>query len=291
MADLIEERADAKINLTLHVHGRRPDGYHEIESLVVFARYGDRLGLRPGLAVSLSLTGPFAADIVGTNLIETVIERLAQTAPELRLGAVGLQKNLPIAAGLGGGSADAAALLRAIRRANPEAASAVDWLAIARGLGADVPVCLGGVPALMCGIGERIVPLPKMPVASIVLANPRLPLAAGDVYRRLSANPVAKSIPASAPPTLRSVNDLVGYARARGNDLEPAALALCPRIADVKEALAAQPGALMAGMSGSGPTCFALFASDAQAAASAAAIARREPGWWLVATEIAAGAQ
>ena len=287
MAELIHEAANAKINLALRVYGRRRDGYHEIESLVVFADYGDRLALRPGAAPSLSLSGPFAHDIVGTNLLETALQRLALAAPGLRLGAVRLEKKLPVAAGLGGGSADAAALLRAIQRANAEAASAVDWLAVAQGLGADVPVCLRGAPAQMWGIGERIVPLPAVPKVSIVLANPGLPLAAGDVYRRLSASPSPQEVHApEPPPPLRSVHDLVAHVAARSNDLEPAAIALCPRIADVMAALSAVPGALLARMSGSGPTCFALFATRAKADAAAAIIARREPGWWVVATQI-----
>ena len=287
MAVLIEEPANAKINLTLRVHGQRPDGYHEIESLVVFAHYGDRLALHPGAAVSLRLTGAFAADIVGTNLLETTMQRLALAAPGLRLGSVELEKNLPVAAGLGGGSVDAAALLRAIRRATPEAAPAVDWLAVAQGLGADVPVCLRGAPALMWGIGECIVPLPALPEAWVVLANPRLPLTAGDVYRRLGAGPVPQMMHAPEMQSFPAIDDLVAYAAARGNDLESAAIALCPQIADVKAALAAAPGALMVRMSGSGPTCFALFATPAHADAAAAAIARREPGWWVVATQIA----
>jgi 4-diphosphocytidyl-2-C-methyl-D-erythritol kinase len=282
------EFAPAKVNLTLHVLGRRADGYHEIESLVVFARYGDRLTLRPGEVTSFSLSGPFASAIVGTNLLETTAQRLIQAAPELRLGAVTLEKNLPVAAGLGGGSADAAALLRAVQRANPRAASAVDWHAIAQSLGADVPVCLLATPAMMGGIGERIVPLASIPNASLVLVNPHLPVAAGDVYRRLGASAVPQRVQTPEPPSLRSVQDLVGYAAARSNDLETAAIALCPQIADVKAVLDATPGALIARMSGSGPTCFALFATFGQASAAAKAIAQHRPDWWVITAQIAA---
>jgi 4-diphosphocytidyl-2-C-methyl-D-erythritol kinase len=288
MAELIEEPASAKINLTLRVLGRRPDGYHEIESLVVFARFGDRLTLRPDEANSLSLSGPFAAAIVGTNLLETALQRLIQAAPELRLGAVTLEKNLPVAAGLGGGSADAAALLRAVQRLNPQMASVVAWHAIAQSLGADVPVCLRGTPALMWGIGERIVPLASIPDATLVLVNPRLPVAAGDVYRRLGADAIPQRMQGPAPPLLGSVHDLVSYASARRNDLEAPAIALCPQIADVKAVLEATPGALLVRMSGSGPTCFALFAGLDEASAAAAAVAQRQPNWWVVAAPIAA---
>lgn len=287
-AELFEEQAPAKINLTLRVLGRRPDGYHAIESLVVFARYGDRLTLRAGNRTSFSATGPFAAEIVGANLVEAAAEKLLQTTAGLRLGDIALEKNLPVAAGLGGGSADAAALLRAVRRANPHAVSVIDWHSVAQTLGADVPVCLHGAPALMWGIGDRIIALPAVPRAAIVLANPRLPVAAADVYRQLRSGPAPRALDAPLPPpAFRSVYDLVGYAAARGNDLEREAITLCPQIGEVKSALAAQPGALITRMSGSGATCFALFATAAEADAAAAAILARQPAWWVLATELA----
>src|SRR5262245_34650411 len=154
-----KECARAKINLTLSVLGRRPDGYHELESLVSFADVADTLTLRTGPDCRITVRGPFAADIEGPNLLERALALLRECDTGLRLGPVELEKNLPVAAGLGGGSADAAALLRAVRRANPERAEQVPWHEVAARLGADVPVCLLGKPALMRGIGDRIEPL------------------------------------------------------------------------------------------------------------------------------------
>src|SRR5690606_18933100 len=146
---IITELARAKVNLTLRVLGRRPDGYHELESLVSFADIGDTVTLTVGAAPEVTVTGAFAMDIAGGNLVEAAMQRLARAEPRLRLGAIEIEKSLPVAAGLGGGSADAAAALRAVRRANPEIADAFDWHGFAARLGADVPVCFADAPALM----------------------------------------------------------------------------------------------------------------------------------------------
>ncbi|MET0567731.1 MAG: 4-(cytidine 5'-diphospho)-2-C-methyl-D-erythritol kinase, partial [Hyphomicrobiaceae bacterium] len=275
----------AKINLTLRVLGRRPDGYHELESLVAFASLGDRLTLHPGGAFALTVSGPFASALDSENLVATAVHRARAAAPQLGIGAFHLEKNLPVAAGLGGGSSDAAAALRALRRANP--AASLDWPALAATLGADVPVCLDGRSAVMRGIGERLHPVARLPGTAIVLANPRLPLGAGDVFRALNAAPLqASAVSNASPPSFASRDDLVAYLQASANDLEAPAKKLCPEIARIQAALAAQSGARVVRMSGSGPTCFALFSNRAEADTAAAAIARHESGWWLAATEI-----
>ncbi len=151
----IVECARAKINLTLSVVGRRSDGYHELRSLVVFADIGDTVTLTLGAPPEVSVTGPFSADIAGRNLVAETLTRLAQAEPRFELGAVTIEKNLPVAAGLGGGSADAAAALRAIKRANPAISDTFDWMGFAAGLGSDVPVCFVNQPSLMWGRGEK----------------------------------------------------------------------------------------------------------------------------------------
>jgi len=282
----MEDRACAKVNLTLGVLGRRADGYHELESLVVFAECGDRLSLRPGEPFSLSVSGPFAAKIDSENLIARAVQRAADADPELTLGAFALEKNLPVAAGVGGGSADAAAALRLIQRTNPDRAKAIDWFALAASLGADVPVCLAGRPALMRGIGERLEPVRGVPGMSMVLVNPAVPLAAGDVFRALDAPPLREPVARGPAPAFAGRDDFVAYLRARANDLERPASRLCPAIAEVKAQLAEVSGAVLARMSGSGPTCFALFAGEEDAVAAANAIRAKRPAWWVAATRL-----
>lgn len=287
MTAIIEERAAAKINLTLRVLGRRSDGYHELGSLVAFADFGDRLVMRQCEPTALRVTGPFAAAVDGPNLVEAAVRRTLEADPGLSVGSIVLEKNLPVAAGLGGGSADAAAALRAIRRANPEKGASIDWNALAASLGADVPVCLASRPALMRGIGERIQPLDSLPGAAIVLANPGVPLATRDVFRALDAPPLHAPPQGSAPvPAFADIHELCAYLRVCGNDLERPAAALCPAVVHVKSALAAAPGALLARMSGSGPTCFALFARETEAAAAAETLGRDRPDWWVAATRM-----
>lgn len=276
-----QEIARAKLNLTLTVLGRRADGYHEIESLVAFADVGDRVTLTPAQDCRVATTGRFARDIDGPNLLDRALSLLRELDPQLQLGSVLLEKTLPVAAGLGGGSADAAALLRAVRRANLERAGAIPWQALAARLGADVPVCLAGAPALISGIGERIEPLrpaSPWPPLPAVLVNPGLPLPTAKVYQALAARPVAAGAAPSTPPaTLADATSLIAFMAARGNDLERPALSLQPAIADVKAALAEQPGCRVAAMSGSGPTCFGIFPDRAAAELAAAAVPNSIP--------------
>jgi 4-diphosphocytidyl-2-C-methyl-D-erythritol kinase len=284
----IGELARAKVNLTLVVRGRRADGYHELESLVTFAEASDGVTIETDAAAGqLTVSGPSAPEIVGENLLSRTMALLRQADPHLRIGAVHLHKNLPVAAGLGSGSADAAALLRAVRRANPERTAAIDWLDIAARLGADVPVCFHDGPALMWGKGERTAPLRSLPALDAVLVNPRRPLATGSVFAGLGRGPVPADAPAPTPPAFADLAGLLDYVRARGNDLEAPALALLPAIGEIKALLAAQPDCRFAAMSGSGPTCFGLFSSPDAAHAAAAAVAAAKPLWWVEPTVLA----
>jgi 4-diphosphocytidyl-2-C-methyl-D-erythritol kinase len=282
----VREPAHAKINLTLQVRGRRADGYHALASLVTFAGVHDVVTLRQGSADCVTVTGEFAQSIVGENLLSRALAVVRETEPDLPPFAVELDKNLPVAAGVGGGSADAAALLRAVRSASGELGSSVPWRAIAARLGSDVPVCLDSAPALMWGRGEHTAPVTHMPTVYAVLVNPGVPLETARVFAALNAGPAAYEGAPQSPP-LRSVNDLVAYIRATGNDLERPTVQLLPVVAEVKSALRAQPGCLVDAMSGSGPTCFGMFAGAGEAQRAASAIQRAQRLWWVRSTILA----
>lgn len=283
----VRELARAKVNLTLTVHGRRADGYHDLESLVTFAGLHDVVTLVPGEAGGVAVAGPLAGYISGENLLVKALVLLRRADPGLRLGPVRLEKHLPVAAGLGGGSSDAAALLRAVRRANPERAAGVPWPEIAARLGADVPVCLDDRPALLCGVGNDLAPALGLPLLHAALVNPGVPLPTARVFAALNAGPAPAGAPRWVPPAFASTEHVLDYMRKRGNDLEPAAMALLPVIREVKAALEAQPGCRLAAMSGSGPTCFGLYGGRESAGRAAAAIAAAHPGWWVKSTTLA----
>jgi 4-diphosphocytidyl-2-C-methyl-D-erythritol kinase len=283
----LRDIAWAKLNLTLRVLGRRDDGFHEIESLVAFAGVGDTVELEPGHALGLSIEGPFAGALERDNLIAKAAEAARASAPALALGGFRLVKVLPVAAGLGGGSADAAAALRLIARANPGRVTDADLARLAPALGSDVAVCLKSVPALMTGRGEVVSPVGGFPSCGVVLANPRVPLATTGVYAALAAKPLAAPPNPAAPLDFAGDFDkLVDYARPRRNDLEPAAARLAPQIVEVLAALAALKHARLVRLSGSGPTCFALFAETRAAHHAAAALAAAHPGWWIAAASL-----
>jgi 4-diphosphocytidyl-2-C-methyl-D-erythritol kinase len=291
MMPAITELAPAKVNLTLKVRGRRPDGLHQIESLIAFAAgVGDVVRLEPGDRTALRVCGPFAGAIGGMNLLEIALARLAAAEPRLALGSVVLEKRLPVAAGIGGGSADAGALLRAVRRANPTLADSVDWEAVAASLGADVPVCLKSRAALIWGAGEKMAPLPGLPRLEAVLVNPLAdvpPDKTARVFARLKAPPAgASQAPPQSPARFADAAALIAHMRAHGNDLMAAAAELVPEIRDVRAALAAAPGCLLTGLSGAGPTCFAVFERPEEAAAAAAALRADHPRWWVAATAL-----
>jgi 4-diphosphocytidyl-2-C-methyl-D-erythritol kinase len=272
--------ASAKVNLYLHVVGRRPDGYHRLDSLVAFAGIGDTIEVRRAEKISLFLEGPFAAGVPAgaDNLVLRAARALAEAARVDAGADIRLVKRLPPASGIGGGSADAAATVRALLRLWDVRLDARALSALALGLGADVPVCLAGRAAFVGGIGEELAPAPPLPPASIVLANPGMPVPTPEVFRRRAG---AFSLPArfSEPP--RDAAELALLLKARGNDLEGPARAICPAIGDVIAGLARQKGALIARMSGSGATCFALFAEAGAATEAAFALARAHPDWWV----------
>lgn len=285
----LTELAAAKINLTLEILGRRPDGYHELVSLVAFARTGDRLSLVPGRAFELRVEGPFAAAIGADNLVERAVRRAQEHQPALQSGAFRLEKILPVAAGLGGGSADAAAALRLIAQANPEHAGALDLHRVSAELGADVTVCLEQRAALMWGVGEQVARVAPLPETFVVLVNPGVTLATADVYAALDAPPLEDErvpAPADAPGRFRDLDALLAFLEARRNDLETPALRLAPEIAEARAVLNETDGCRLVRLSGSGGTWFGIFATRAEAEQAAKRIARGRPDWWVVASSL-----
>ncbi len=268
--------APAKINLYLRVTGRRDDGYHLLDSLVVFAAIGDTVTAAPGAALTLAASGPEEAGLPDAeqNLALRAARLLALEAGCGAGAALRLEKCLPVASGIGGGSTDAAATLRALDRLWGLGRDAADLAALGGRLGADLPVCLAARPVRMRGIGERLDPAPGLPEFGLVLANPRQALATQAVFK---ARDAAFSAPARLPEAWPDAAALARDIAVLGNDLEAAARRLCPVIGEVRTALAALPGCLAAGMSGSGATCFAIFADAARAAAAAAAL---PDAWW-----------
>lgn len=283
--------APAKVNLALHVTGRRgDDGYHTLSSLVAFTADGDRLKVAAARADAFMLTGAFAdalhACAPGDNLVVRALAAARAIAARAGMDfgplAIRLEKTLPVASGIGGGSADAAALLRLVADACPELAGALRAAGLR--LGADVPMCFDGVPALLEGIGDVATPLRRFPPLPCVLVNPGVPVATPEVFRRLSnrANPPLPELPADG---FAGRTALVGYLRATRNDLEAPAAEIAPAIAGVREALMTA-GARFARMSGSGPTVFGLFETTGEAEAAAGVIAARQPRWWIMPTRL-----
>jgi 4-diphosphocytidyl-2-C-methyl-D-erythritol kinase len=277
------EKAPAKINLTLRVLGRRADGYHDIESLVAFAGVGDALTFTPGGDLALTVGGPTAAAAgdVADNLVLKAAHALAERVAGLRLGRFTLSKRLPVAAGLGGGSADAAAALRLLARANALAPDDPRLMQAARATGADVPVCLDPHTRLMRGIGDILSDPLDLPRLFTLLVNPGVAVATADVFAALAAPPAGQTAPAAQP--LGPAALLAEIASGR-NDLEAPAIELEPAIADVLAVLRKLPGCRLARMSGSGPTCFGLFDSSRAASAAARTLRIGYPAWWVRAT-------
>jgi len=282
---MLTTRAPAKINLTLHVLGRRQDGYHELESLVAFSGAGDTLSFTPSEALSLDISGPTAsaAGAGDDNLVLRAARRLAEEISGLRLGRFRLEKRLPVAAGIGGGSSDAAAALRLLAKANDLALDDPRIREVARSVGSDVPACLKPRARMMRGAGESLgapIRLPPLPAA---LINPGVPVATAPVFAALGLQPGesrdgAKHLEIGARP---SAEDLLAMLAKGRNDLEDAACLQAPVIVDALAMLRAARGCKLARMSGSGATCFALFSKRRDAVRAARVIRAQHPGWWV----------
>lgn len=286
VAELVET-APAKVNLTLRVVGRRADGYHDIESLVAFADLSDRLILAPGPGLSLAVAGPRAAQAGETadNLVLKAARALAGRVPGLRLGAFRLDKHLPVAAGIGGGSADAAAALRLLARANDLPPDDPRLREAARATGADVPVCLDPRPRLMRGIGEVLSEPLALPPLPALLVNPGVALSTKHVFAAWKpATSPADPLDLDALAKCGSHDRFLQLLAARPNDLESAAISLAPAVADAIAALRALAGCELARMSGSGSTCFGLFSSASAASAAANSLRAKFPDWWIAET-------
>jgi 4-diphosphocytidyl-2-C-methyl-D-erythritol kinase len=285
----LAENARAKVNLTLRVVGRRADGYHDLESVVAFADCADQLTLIPGAELALKTTGPLAAACgeVGDNLVLKAARLLAERMHGLKTGTFTLYKTLPVAAGIGGGSADAAAALRLLARANDLAINDARITEVAKLTGADVPVCVPSQPCVMTGVGENLMPLylPKLPC---VLINPRVAVATKDVFAALGLRSgellvgLTDVIQAIVwPEAGASLEEWVEAFAASSNDLEGPAMRIQPVIGEVISALNATDGAWLARMSGSGATCFAIYENTAEAGRAAEKIRRDHPQWWV----------
>jgi 4-diphosphocytidyl-2-C-methyl-D-erythritol kinase len=283
------ENGRAKVNLTLRVVGRRTDGYHDIESMVAFADCADHLTLTPGSELELSATGPLAGACGATsdNLVIKAARLLRERVPELKAGSFTLDKVLPVAAGIGGGSADAAAALRLLAQLNGLALDDERLHAVALATGADVPVCLASRPCVMTGVGESLQPL-SLPIMPCVMVNPRVPVATKDVFNALGLRNGELLVGATDvlrgtawPEAGASVEDWVEVLAASSNDLEGPATRIQPIIGNVISALSATNGAWLARMSGSGATCFAIYENIADAGRAADDLRRDHPEWWV----------
>ncbi len=285
---VLSRLAPAKVNLYLHVLGRRADGYHDLDSLVVFADVGDHLAVSMDDRLGFAVDGPFAAAVPDDddNLVMQAARALAAAAGVPARARIVLTKRLPVAAGVGGGSADAAATLRVLARLWDVRADAGDLERIALALGADVPVCLRDGPTWLGGVGDALAPAPALPPAWLLLVNPGVAVPTPTVFRRRQGafSPSARF--AQAPADVAALASLLA---ARRNDLTAAAIAVAPVIGEALQALQALPGARFARMSGSGATCFALFDDGPTATAAARALATVRPTWWTAAAPLRAG--
>lgn len=285
MASIVSQAAPAKINLALHVTRRREDGYHDLESLVVFADLADELQASAADMDRLSISGPFALALgTGTaNLVTRATAAFRARWPDRAPPGLDLHliKNLPVAAGIGGGSADAAAALRIMAGMASEPVPIGELADLAATLGADVPACLLSRPLLARGVGEILSPLPAFPALHLVLVNPMVPVVTADVFRRLRAHD-NYPLPAIPEPLTRPAQLGLWLAETR-NDLQPPAIKLVPEIGDIISDLAETPGCILSRMSGSGATVFGLFGSEGQAHQAAQHMRERNPDHWVAA--------
>jgi 4-diphosphocytidyl-2-C-methyl-D-erythritol kinase len=279
---MITEFAPAKINLFLHVGERRADGFHALQSLVVFASVGDVLRFAPADDLRLSLEGPFAKGLEAEsdNLILRSARLLAAETGAAPGAEITLTKNLPVSSGIGGGSADAAASLRGLVKLWGLSLRDNRTLALAEQLGSDVPVCMGSHSSWMEGRGERVTPSATMPSLTIVLVNPGVAVPTAKVFSSLRTR---RGVEGMNPPAWKSVGELIGYLETTSNDLEAPAREIAPVIGEAVSAIANSRDVLLARMSGSGATCFGLFADEGSAQAAARGISAAHPDWWCAA--------
>ena len=293
MVEPLLQRALAKVNLALHVTRRREDGYHDLESLVVFADVADELEAMPANVDTLTIGGPFAGALGAgeSNLVARAVAAFRARWPgAVETGlALHLTKNLPVAAGIGGGSADAAAALRLMAGLSNRPIALTDLADMAAGLGADVPACLISTPLVARGVGEVLAPLPEFPACHAVLVNPLKPLATADVFRRLKAHD-NYPLPDLPSPLTRPAQLGLWLAETR-NDLQPPAVKLVPAIGDIIAQLAEMHGCMVARMSGSGATVFGLFGSSGQAHQAAQVMRAAQPDHWVAAAPLILPAQ
>ena len=283
---MITSFARAKINLYLHVVGKRADGYHLLDMLVVFAETGDSIAVAPAADLSLSIDGPFGKGL-GTgpdNLVMRAAMALRDLCQVTAGARITLTKNLPLASGIGGGSADAAATLVALMQLWNVTPARTALFELAARLGADVPICLDGRASFVGGIGEEIVPVPPLPAGALLLVNPLVETPTPAIFKARQGDFSAAARWTGAPRDAAALADLLA---ARKNDLAEPAIRLAPVVSDVLAAIDATDGRLLTRMSGSGATCFGLFANLAEAEAARAEITARHPAWWTVAAEIA----
>jgi 4-diphosphocytidyl-2-C-methyl-D-erythritol kinase len=280
----IHETAFAKINLDLRVCGRRADGYHDLDSVVVFADVGDGLTFAPAERLVMTIDGPFGNGLSSgdDNLVHRAAKALAQMAGREALAHIHLRKRLPIAAGIGGGSADAAATLRGLTRLWQLPFNPSDLLSLATRLGADVPVCLGSTAARMQGIGDVLTSISSPAGFPLLLINPRRAIPTPDVFRALGTISGARTSGLDGA-TRQGFRD---HLQSSVNDLEPAAMQIEPVIGKVLDALRAEPGCVFARMSGSGPTCFGIFDGPGSRDSAVSRLELANPGWWVVGTDI-----
>ena len=292
----VTERAHAKVNLNLTIHGRRPDGYHELSSLVAFAKdVYDTVTVSPAPAFELTVGGRFGQLLAGqTNLIETAVGLARGLRPDLQNGRFHLEKSIPVASGIGGGSADAAAALRALIKLSGVVGVPPEFMELALRIGADVPVCLSGdgcQSAFMQGIGEQIFrPMGLLYLGDgeiyAILVNPGVEVATGRVFQSLGA-PMLDHVEALTPPEpFTDQADLLSYLHTKANDMERAAIGIEPVIGEVLANLEATPNCLLARMSGSGATCFGLFSSKEQSIEASKVLQKRYEDWWVAPTAL-----
>lgn len=279
---VVTEFAPAKVNLSLHVLGKRTDGYHLLESLVVFADIGDHLTVEPADDLSMKVSGPNADALADTTDADNLVLKAARLLDggSGRGARITLEKYLPVAAGIGGGSADCAAALRALNTVWDLGHDQTTLAELGLDLGADVPICVQAPrPSIMAGIGEKLAPAPQLPALWCVLVNPGVPVSTGPVFKALNAQAATADSDTFWPGAFADAKAAARFLKTCRNDLEPPARALVPEVGETLQAIAATDGCLIARMSGSGATCFGLYA-DADAADRAASVLAR-PGHWV----------